>query len=162
MITNMQATISKDLANKKILTVKEFEAPVEKVWEAWTDKDILDKWWAPKPWKARTKSMDFRENGFWLYCMVGPDGTESWARVEYISIVTGKKFIAMDSFCDEIGNKNPDFPTMHWKNEFIQTDGGTRVEVEITFSSEDDFKKILEMGFEEGFTSALGNLDELL
>lgn len=68
----------------------------------------------------------------------------------------------MDAFCDENGKATTDFPSMHWKNEFFQTPAGTRVEVEITFSSEADLEKIIEMGFKEGFTAALSNLDELL
>ena len=161
MITNKQTIISKDLGNKKLIIVREFDAPLAQVWKAQTESNLLDMWWAPKPWKAKTKTMDFREGGFWLYCMVGPDGTESWARADYKTIVTHKSFIAIDSFCDENGNKNLDFPSMHWKNEFSETDTGTKVEVEITFSTEADIEKILEMGFEAGFTSALGNLDEL-
>jgi hypothetical protein len=51
---------------------------------------------------------------------------------------------------------------MNWKNEFFTTNTGTRVEVEISFTNEKDIEKIIEMGFEAGFTSAVGNLDELL
>lgn len=51
---------------------------------------------------------------------------------------------------------------MHWKNVFSETGEGTKVEVEISFDSEAGLEKILELGFEEGFTAALGNLDELL
>jgi hypothetical protein len=40
--------------------------------------------------------------------------------------------------------------------------GGTKVEVEITFATQADMEKIIEMGFEVGFTAAHGNLDELL
>jgi hypothetical protein len=50
---------------------------------------------------------------------------------------------------------------MHWKNAFISAGTGTRVEVEINFTKEEDFKKIIEMGFEAGFSAALENLDEL-
>ena len=162
MTKNNQTVISKDLSNKKLVIVREFDAPVEQVWKAWTESDLLDMWWAPKPWKAKTKTMDFREGGSWLYSMVGPDGTESWCRADFKAIVAHKTFSAEDSFCDENGKDNPDFPHMHWKNEFSETNTGTKVEVEITFSNEADLEKILEMGFEAGFTSALGNLDELL
>lgn len=162
MTTNKETIISKDLANKKLLIVREFDAPLEQVWKAWTESNLLDMWWAPRPWKAKTKTMDFREGGLWLYSMVGPDGTESWCREEFKKIIPHKTFTAEDSFCDENGNDNPDFPHMHWKNEFSATNTGTKVEVEITFANEADLEKILEMGFEAGFTSALGNLDELL
>ena len=55
--------------NKETNTVhvtREFNAGVEMVWEAWTNPEILDQWWAPKPYRTVTKSMDFREGGTWL------------------------------------------------------------------------------------------------
>jgi len=161
-MSNKQTTISKDATNKKIIVVREFDAPPEEVWKAWTDSNILDQWWAPKPWKAKTKTMDFREGGFWLYSMAGADGAKLWSRADYKTIIQNKSFIAKDSFCDENGNINNNIPGMHWKNEFSKTDTGTKVEVEITFASEADMEKIIEMGFEAGFTMAHGNLDELL
>ncbi len=161
-MSNKQTTMTKDAANKKIIVVREFEASPDEVWKAWTDSNMLDQWWAPKPWKAKTKTMDFREGGFWLYSMVAPDGTESYSRADFKTIVPNKSFIADDSFCDENGNVTHEMPGMHWKNEFSTTDTGTKVEVEITFANEADMEKIIEMGFEAGFTAAHGNLDELL
>ena len=161
-MSNKQTTIAKDAAGKKLIAVREFDAPPEEVWKAWTEKDILDKWWAPKPWQAKTKTMDFREGGTWLYSMAGPDGTESFCRADFKTIVQNKSYTGDDAFCDENGNITHDIPGMHWKSEFSATDTGTKVRVEITFDSEEDMEKIIEMGFEEGFTAAHGNLDELL
>lgn len=161
-MSNKQTTISKDAANKKITIVREFDAPLEKVWKAWTDSNIMDQWWAPKPYQAKTKAMDFREGGHWLYNMVGPDGTGTYCRADFKIIVENKSYTAYDAFCDENGNITHDIPGMHWKNEFSATDTGTKVSVEITFDSEADMQKIIEMGFEVGFTAAHGNLDEVL
>ena len=86
MIMNKQTLVSKDLANKKLVVVREFDAPLEQVWKAWTESDLLDKWWAPKPWKAESKTMDFSEGGSWLYCMVGPEGPGSWCRADFKTI----------------------------------------------------------------------------
>jgi uncharacterized protein YndB with AHSA1/START domain len=154
--------ITKDLANKKLHIVREFNAPVEKVWKAWTDSTSLDKWWAPRPWQAKTKTFDFTEGGLWLYHMVGPDGTGAWCRVDFKKIVAGQSFSAVASFCDENGVINPDFPPMHWLNQFTATATGSKVEVDLSFDSVDDLEKIMAMGFEAGFTMALGNLDELV
>jgi uncharacterized protein YndB with AHSA1/START domain len=52
-MSNKQTTISKDAANRKLVIAREFAAPLEKVWKAWTEKEILDLWWAPKPWRAK-------------------------------------------------------------------------------------------------------------
>ncbi|MBA3705189.1 MAG: SRPBCC domain-containing protein [Bacteroidetes bacterium] len=159
MEKNSQIQIVKDLLNKKITITRMFDATPEQVWRAWTEKDLLDQWWAPKPWRAETKTMDFKEGGYWLYAMVGPDNTKHWARADYKKIDTNKSFQAVDSFCDESGNKNTNVPSMNWMNEFHATERGTKVIVEITFKSESDLEKIMEMGFEAGFTSALGNLE---
>ncbi len=162
MIAQKQTQVTKDLANKKLFIGRAFDASLANVWKAWTEKHLLDQWWAPKPWKAETKKMDFREGGTWLYCMVGPEGEAQWCLVNYKTINKHSSFTGLDAFCDENGNVNQDFPTMNWKVDFSKSDSGTDVRVEVTFSTEADLEKILEMGFEEGFTSALGNLDELL
>jgi len=155
-------SISRDLANRKLYITREFTAPVNKVWKAWTESALLDKWWAPRPWKAETKSMDFREGGFWLYCMAGPDGTKVWARVEFKTITPGQGFTSSSFFADEQGATNKDFPVLHWLVEFAATATGSKIDVQISFDNDADLQKILEMGFEGGFTMGLGNLDELL
>ena len=154
--------VNKDVAGKKITVEREFEASVEDVWRAWTEKELLDQWWAPKPYKARTKTIDFREGGHWMYAMVGPDGDESWVWVNFFKIVPNSSFTAEDFFCNDKGERTHDFPGMFWNNIFAKTSNGTKVTCELTFATEDDLNKILELGFEPGFTAALGNLDELL
>lgn len=155
-------TITKDMAGKKIHVTRPFNAPAEKVWRAWTEKELLDQWWAPKPWRAETKSLDFSTGGRWLYCMVGPDGTRSWCTVDITSVTEGKAFQSSAYFSDENGNADNSFPKMHWQVSFQPDGDRTMVTVDISFDKEEDLQKIVEMGFEQGFTMALGNLDELL
>lgn len=151
-----------DRENKKIRVEREFAAPLAKVWAAWTDDKILDQWWAPKPWRTETKSMNFTVGGYWLYAMVGPDGTRHWARVDYQAIDPMKYYTAQDAFCDETGEVNTSFPINVWRNEFITSGESTLVHVTLSFDELSDLEKIIEMGFKEGFTMAMGNLDELL
>lgn len=63
-----------DKHNNTITIICEYDAPLEKVWKAWTTSEMLDQWWGPKPWRAITKSLDFREGGHWHYSMNGPEG----------------------------------------------------------------------------------------
>lgn len=162
----MKSTIlfnfSVDKEKRKINVEREFAAPVSKVWAAWTESHLLDQWWAPKPWRARTKTMDFREGGYWLYAMVGPDGSEHWGRSDFKLIVHLKNFSTQDSFCDENGNINQTLPSAHWMNKFTEKSDSTIVNIEISYKELTDLEKIIEMGFKEGFTAALENLDELL
>jgi uncharacterized protein YndB with AHSA1/START domain len=157
-----ETKIVKDPNNRQLNITREFSAPVDKVWKAWTEAELLDKWWAPRPWKAITKSMDFIVGGFWLYCMAGPRDEKAWCRVDFTAIVTGKSFNATAGFCDENGNIDKSFPPMHWANEFMATAAGSKAEIALSFDNEADMAQIVAMGFKEGFTMGLGNLDELL
>ena len=162
MNSNLLMNFSIDKENKKILVEREFAAPVAIVWSAWTESELLDQWWAPKPWKAETKSMDFSEGGFWLYAMVGPEGEKHWARADFLKIVKFKFYSGKDAFCDEEGNINHEFPIAYWKVEFQPKNEATKVKVEISYDEISDLEKYIEMGFKEGFSAALENLDDLL
>lgn len=154
--------LTKDRAKKQIVVERVFQAPRGKVWRAWTESALLDQWWAPKPWKAETASFDFSEGGHWHYSMNGPGGEKVWAWIGYLSINPEESFTAEDAFCDEAGKKNTEMPVMHWENEFRAEGEATKVVITITFASEGDMNKIIEMGFEEGFSMGLDNLDALL
>lgn len=159
----MNETIfTKQPEQRQLNVTREFNGSLDLVWKSWTDPDLLDQWWAPKPWKAETKFMDFSEGGYWLYSMNGPEGERHWARADYKKITEPVFFKADDSFCDEDGNKNSEMPEMFWKVNFTETESGTKVDVNISFSSEADMEKIIETGFKEGFMMAHNNLDELL
>ena len=117
MESNNKTEILKDFQNKKLTVVREFNAPLESVWRAWTESDLLDQWWMPKPWIAKTKTFKFEVGGNWLYSSTGPDGTVIWAIVEFTFINRHHNFHSISCFCDENGNINLDFPnSMNWKN----------------------------------------------
>ena len=59
MINTLETKITRDPSGKKLIVTREFNAPLEKVWRAWTESSLLDEWWAPRPYKTETKSMDF-------------------------------------------------------------------------------------------------------
>ena len=151
-----------DKENKKINVEREFAAPVSNVWAAWTTRELLDQWWAPKPWKAKTKSLEFKEGGHWLYAMMGPENEEQWCRLDYKSIQPKKSFSAQDAFCDKEGNIDTSYLRCMWTNTFRKGSDSTIVDVEIQYDSVADLEKYVEMGFREGFTAALENLDDLL
>lgn len=153
---------TKDTDNKKLTVVRNFDAPLADVWEAWTTPEILDKWWAPKPYRAETRVMDFKEGGMWIYAMVGPQGDSSLCKEAFRTIAVEKNITNKVSFCDEEYKDNPNFPIMYWDKGFEANGDTTTVNIAITFDSEADLQAIISMGFEGGFKMGLGNLDELL
>ena len=151
-----------DKQNNKIRVTREFAASLSKVWAAWTQSELLDQWWAPKPWKAITKKMEFKNGGHWLYVMAGPEGEEHWCRADFKSISPNKNFKVSESFCDPDGKITNEFPIAYWDCNFSEAKNKTTLNIEIKYDSFADLEKYIEMGFKEGFTMALGNLDELL
>ena len=162
MSTPLLFDFSVNKENKTIHVKREFAGDLNLVWKAWTDAELLDQWWAPKPWKAETKSMNFTEGGQWLYAMVGPEGEKHWSIADYKKIVPAKSFAALDGFSDENGVINTEMPRSQWENNFSESGDNTTVDITISFDKLEDLEKLVEMGFKEGFTMGMENLDELL
>lgn len=154
-------SFEKDLAKKQLNVVREFKAPVDKVWRAWTEAELLDKWWGPKPWNAVTKIMDFKPGGQWLYSMVGPAGEVHWSHSSFIAVGT-HTFEATSTFSDENGVPAPGFSPSKWNVAMKQEGDKTIVNVTLTFETEADLEKLVAMGFQGGFSIGLNQLEELL
>lgn len=162
MITNLTYDFSIDRKNNTIDIKREFVAPPQVVWDAFTKSEILDQWWAPKPWKTRTKSMDFREGGRWLYSMNGPEGEEHWAVANFRNIQPLNSFSVIDTFSDSEGNVKTDMPGSAWEITFTNQGNSTLVELRISYDDAKNLDETLKMGFREGITMAFENLDNLL
>lgn len=162
MEQSYQTEFTRDLENIQIISSRRFYAPIELVWKSWTDHNLIDQWWAPKPYQAITTRQSFEEGGFWLYYMQGPESQINWCRKDYEKIEEPFFYSAYNGFCDEQGNVNEDIPRGFWEVYFSGEEDGTRVKVIVTFSAAEDMDKIIEMGFLEGFASAHKNLDLIL
>lgn len=158
-----QMNVIKDPTQKRIVIERRFSAGVDKVWQAWTTAELLVRWWGPKTWPASSASFDFRPGGHWHYYMTGPDGTQAWGWIDYLTIKRLESFEANDYFSDAQGNKSTEAPFSRWLVDFKSPAPGlTLVIVTLNFETVEGLNKMLEMGFEAGFGSALENLEELL
>lgn len=161
MKTNLQMDFTVDKATSTVNIKREFNASLTNVWSAWTEPEILDQWWAPAPWKSKTKRMDFKEGGQRLYAMVGPEGEEHWAIADYTSITPKSNFKYLDAFCDNEGHLNTEFPRSDWNVSFSEKDKLTVVDIKIKHEKLSDLEQIIAMGFKEGFTIAMEGLDAI-
>jgi len=162
MSSNLLFDFVVDKESKTIQIKREFDANLELVWEAWTSAEFLEQWIAPKPWRAQTKTMDFREGGFWHYAMISPQGEAHWSRYDYRTIEPRKNITELRAMSDESGAINPDFPRTLCTNIFSETDGKTLVNVTAQYGSLEVLEYMVTHGFKEGITSSLENLDEIL
>ncbi len=149
-----------DKSKKTVYVNREFEADQSLVWDAFTKKEILDQWWAPKPFESRTKVMDFKVGGQRLYAMVSPEGNEMWAIHQYTSITPKSNIKYLNAFVDK--DENPMLPGSDWDLTFSEKNGITTVSISIYNDSLERMEKMIEMGFREGFTATLNELEIVL
>lgn len=121
-----------DTSDRELKLSRTLNAPINLVWEVWTDPDHIKNWWGPTGFTNTISKMDLRENGEWDLVMHGPDGTDYKNKsvfkevVKYKKIVyehiTGPKFTATIQFEDK-GDKTDLVWHMLFdsKEEFIQT-----------------------------------------
>ena len=149
-----------DKATKTVSITREFDAGLSLVWDAFTKQEILDQWWAPKPWESRTKFMNFEVGGRRFYAMVSPEGQERWSIQKYSSISPKTNFKMLNAFADK--DENPELPGSDWDFNFSEQNGTTKVSITIYNESLARMEKMIEIGFQGGFTMTLNYLEDLL
>ena len=162
MNSNLLFDFSVNKENNTIYIKREFDAGIELVWQAWTTPGLLDQWWAPKPYHIETKALHLEVGGVWLYAMVSPKGEKTWCKADYRAIRTNKLLSWLDAFCDENGIENTDKPRSLWTNNFSENSGVTTVDITLRHDKPEDVEAMIKMGFKEGLTMALENLDQYL
>ena len=148
-----------DKAAKTVTILREFNADLALVWEAFTNAELLDQWLPPHPMKAKTKYQDFRVGGKRFYAMISPEGEERWALQEYTAITPKTSFSFYNAFADK--DEHLELPGSEWKHTFSKQNGTTTVRIAIYNDSLERMERILE-GFTKGMKLSLENLEKLL
>jgi uncharacterized protein YndB with AHSA1/START domain len=162
MNSNLLFDFVVDKDNSTINIKKEFNANLSLIWDAYTKSELLDQWWAPKPFINKTKKMDFREGGMWHYSMTDQNGQSHWCRLDYLTISAQESYSALDAFCDENGKLNEEIPRTNWEIKFTENEGSTLVDSLLTYNSLSDLETILGYGFKEGAMAGINQLEELI
>ena len=101
-LTNAPAT-----QEKALVMVREFDAPRELVWKAWSEPEHYKRWWGPRDYTCPSCEIDFRVGGVFLGCMCSSEGQEIWSTGVYREIVPLERIVCTDSFADADGNVVP-------------------------------------------------------
>jgi uncharacterized protein YndB with AHSA1/START domain len=147
--------VHKDPAARTMTITAEFEAPVERVWEMWADPRQLERWWGPPTHPATVVDHELRPGGTVSYFVTGPDGTRrsGWWTVRAVGAPRHLEFELHDA----------EIPTLTVRVTVeARAGGGTRMTVLTTFPSDQAMGQLLSIGFEEGMSTALAQLDDIL
>jgi uncharacterized protein YndB with AHSA1/START domain len=104
---NQNKTGSKDEKDQELLITRILDAPRESVWKAWTDPDLMKRWWGPKGFTSPYCKIDLRIGGKFLYCMRSPEDKDYWSTGIYREIIAQERIVFSNSFADEKGNVVP-------------------------------------------------------
>lgn len=158
------------MADEKELTItRDFDAPREVVWKAWTDQDMFMQWWGPKDFTAPVSKIDLRVGGEYFNCMRSPDGQDFCSKGVYREIVEPERLVTTDSFADKEGNRvsatyyglSSDFPMeMQIMVTFEEQNGKTKLIVKHSDISKLSETELNDM--QQGWKESFDKLAELL
>jgi uncharacterized protein YndB with AHSA1/START domain len=88
-----------------VVIERTFEAPVDLIWQMWTDPEHFKNWYGPTGFTVPVADMELRVGGKRLVCMASPDGSmKMWTTGEYVEIVPNERLVYTESQADENGN----------------------------------------------------------
>jgi uncharacterized protein YndB with AHSA1/START domain len=155
-------SVDKDLDNRTLTLIADFDAPIERVWQLWADPRLLERWWGPPTYPATVEEHDLVPGGGVTYFMTGPEGDRhgGWWKVTSVDPPSSLEFT--DGFADQNGKPNPEMPTTTVHVQLSERDGRTRMELRSVVDTREQMEQLMNMGMAEGLEQAVGQMDALL
>jgi uncharacterized protein YndB with AHSA1/START domain len=152
---------------------REFNAPLERVWKAWTEAERLGKWWGPAGFDIVSVKLDLRPGGTFLYCLRSPDGQDMWGKFLFREIVPQERLVFIVSFSDESGGISRHPLHEGWPLQILSTvtfadagAGKTRITVHwVPYQATAAERKVFEDGkdsMRQGWTGTFDRLNDYL
>lgn len=161
-MTKNSFEFSADAKTHSMTIHRQFAAPRALVWDCYTKPELLDRWYAPVPLTAKTKSMDFRPGGHWHFAMITPDGQTYWSRLDYRTITPIDGYTGLDGFSNADGGLVEGMPQSSLEVRFQDEGSRTQVVSQVQYSSGEALQQVIDMGVEAGIASTMERLDALL
>lgn len=155
-------TVDKDTETLSFTITGRFDAPVERVWQIWSDPRQLERWWGPPTYPATVTEHDLTPGGQVAYYMTGPDGERHHGWWEVLDVEAPHRLEFDDGFAEPDGSRVVDGPVTRAVVTLTPTGDGTEMTVRSVFPSVEVMQQMVEMGMEEGMTLAMGQIDDIL
>jgi uncharacterized protein YndB with AHSA1/START domain len=139
-----------------LITTREIDAPIDKVWGAWTDPEKIAKWWGPAGFRSTVKDLDVRQGGRFEVIMHGPDGTDYPNLYIFDHVVEHKQLVYTN-----VGSEQFGLAPFQSVFDLEAIGNKTRVVLKARFISEEDKRKhVEEFHAIEGTQQLLQRLEE--
>jgi uncharacterized protein YndB with AHSA1/START domain len=146
--------------DEQILITREFDAPKELVFKAYTTPDLVRRWWPAKRGEMTVAEIDLRPGGKWRSAMVTADGFEVAFHGEYREIVPDERIVSTEVYEGAQQGDGPEQGTLN-TTTFTEKDGRTTLTILVEAPSKEVRDAIIESGMEDGLQDALALLEEV-
>jgi uncharacterized protein YndB with AHSA1/START domain len=143
-------------SDTQILIVREFDAPRDLVYEAYTNPELIKRWWAGKRGEVTLAEVDLRVGGSWRYVMIAGAGHEVGFHGEFREVVPNERLVMTEVY-EGAPAGDPAVNTV----TFIDGGGGTRLEVLTDVPSREIRDMIIDSGMELGMQEGMDLLEEV-
>jgi uncharacterized protein YndB with AHSA1/START domain len=144
--------------DEQILITREFDAPKDLVWKAWTTPELVKRWWGAKRGEVTLAEIDLKVGGTWRYTSVTPDGFEVAFHGEYRESVPNERLVSTEAY---EGIPDPDANATVNTAAFTEEDGRTTLTILVKAPSKEIRDAIIDSGMEAGMQDALDLLEEV-
>ncbi len=146
--------------DEQILITREFDAPKDLVYKAWTSPELVKRWWGAKRGEVTVAEIDLRVGGAWRYVLVGDDGFEVAFHGEYREIVPNERIVSTEVYEGAPHPEGQEEGTVNTAT-FTEANGRTTLTILVEAPSKEIRDAIIDSGMEEGLQDAMDLLEEV-
>lgn len=144
--------------DREIVVTREFDAPRELVWDAWTQPQHVAQWWGPNGFTNTVHEMAVQPGGVWRLTMHGPDGIDYPNKIVFLEVVKPERLVY--DHTDDIEEPTTHF---HVTVTFEEHRGGTRLTMRMQFPTAEERQRVVdEYGAMDGASQTMARLREYL
>lgn len=158
-VSSRSATVTLP-TDEQILIAREFDAPRHLVYRAFTEPELVRRWWHARRGEMTACEIDLRVGGRWRYAMVTPDGMEVAFHGEYLEIVPEERLVSTETYEGVPPEVPEEDATTTNTLTLAEADGRTTVTILVQAPSRVTRDMIVESGMEDGLQDALDLLEQ--
>jgi uncharacterized protein YndB with AHSA1/START domain len=153
--------VTKDFDALTMTITAEFEADAERLWELWSDPRQLERWWSPPSHSSTFVDHELTAGARTTYFMTGPDGEKHHGRWRIEEVEPPHRLHMTDDVVDAEGKPEDGGPT-GMTVTIAEADGTATMSIQTHFADRASMEQTIEMGFEQGMTETVNQVDPLL
>jgi len=153
--------VEKDLNALTMTITAEFDADAERLWELWSDPRRLERWWSPPSHSSTFVEHELTVGARTTYFMTGPDGEKHHGTWRIEEAEPPHRLRIEDDAVDDEGKPEDGGPTAMTVT-IAEAGGSATMSIQTHFADRESMEQTIEMGYEQGMTETLKQIDPLL